>query len=137
VLAADHRLRDSSSFRRTVRSGRRAGSRALVVHLYVGDRDRPDGANRPGAAAAPRVGFVVSRAVGGAVVRNLVQRRLRHLVKDLMSHLPASSELVVRALPAAATMTSAELRVELSRCLQRVGVADPVVATASGSGAGS
>jgi len=137
VLAADHRLRDSSSFRRTVRSGRRAGSRALVVHLYVDDAaDGGDHVAEPGTGAPPRVGFVVSRAVGGSVVRNLVQRRLRHLVKENLSQLPLSSELVVRALPAAATLTSAELRAELARCLQRVGVAD-AMAPASGSGAAS
>ena len=133
MLAADHRLRDSSSFRRTVRSGRRAGSRALVVYLYVDGGDR---VAEPETGAPPRVGFVVSRAVGGSVVRNLVQRRLRHLVKENLSQLPPSSELVVRALPAAATMTSAELRAELARCLQRVGVAD-AMAPASGSGAAS
>ena len=127
MLAADQRLRDSSSFRRTVRSGRRAGSRALVVHLSVGE---------PAATGSPRVGFVVSRAVGGAVVRNLVQRRLRHIVRDYLPDLEPSSDLVIRALPASATMTSAELRAELSRCLQRVGVAGAGTA-ASGSGAAS
>jgi ribonuclease P protein component len=117
VLAADHRLRDSSAFRRTVRSGRRAGSRALVVHLLVD----------PAAGAAPsvRVGLVVSRAVGGAVVRNRVKRRLRHVVRECLTDLPASSELVIRALPLAAGLTSTELRVELTRCLDRVGVRRP------------
>jgi ribonuclease P protein component len=122
VLAADQRLRHSDAFRRTVRSGRRAGGAALVVHLRVDPSLGP---------AAPRVGFVVSRAVGSAVVRNLVKRRLRHLVKEFLAYLPASSELVVRAQPLAATMTGPELRAELARCLQRVGVADPLAAGAS------
>jgi ribonuclease P protein component len=98
-----------------------------VVHLLV-DRSLEDD--------SPRVGFVVSRGVGSAVVRNLVKRRLRHVVRDFLTTLPPSSELVVRAQPVAATMTSAELRVELARCLERVGVADPVAAV-SGSGARS
>jgi ribonuclease P protein component len=112
MLAADHRLRDSDAFRRTVRSGRRAGGAALVVHLLGADGDRP--------AAPARVGFVVNKAVGNAVVRNRVRRRLRHVVKGYLSTLAAGSELVVRALPAAATRSSAELDVELGRCLQRV-----------------
>jgi ribonuclease P protein component len=112
VLAAEHRLRDREAFRRTVRSGRRAGGAALVVHLLV------DGSLTQG--SEPRVGFVVSKAVGNAVVRNRVRRRLRHLVRANLSSLPAGSELVVRALPAAAGMTSTELAVEVSRCLQRV-----------------
>jgi ribonuclease P protein component len=120
-------LRHADAFRRTVRSGRRAGGPALVVHLYVDDPAGPEPA---------KAGFVVGKVVGSAVVRNVVKRRLRHIVKEFLSALPASSELVVRAQPVAATMTSAELRAELARCLQRVGVADPVAA-GSGSGARS
>jgi ribonuclease P protein component len=121
VLAAEQRLRDSNAFRRTVRSGRRAGSSALVVHLG-------GGALAP-AERGPRVGLVVSKAVGNAVVRNRVKRRLRHVVKPFLAQLPASSELVVRALPLAAGMTSAELRAELGRCLDRVGRGAQVAGT--------
>jgi ribonuclease P protein component len=127
VLAADQRLRHTDAFRRTVRSGRRAGGHALVVHLHV---------DHSLEGQPPKVGFVVSKGVGSAVVRNLVKRRLRHVVREFLTDLPRSSELVVRAQPVAATMTSAELRIELARCLQRVGVADPVAA-GSGSGARS
>ena len=110
MLAAEQRLRDSDDFRRTVRSGRRAGGAALVVHLLVDE----------GPLGPPSAGFVVSRAVGNAVVRNRVKRRLRHVVKDCLADLPSSSMLVVRALPASAALDSAELRAELTRCLERV-----------------
>ena len=119
MLAADHRLREGDAFRRTVRSGRRAGSTALVVHLATGDQGQTEhqAVSRP---EPPRVGFVVSKAVGGAVVRNRVRRRLRHLVRTHLVSLPASSALVVRALPPAAGLDSAELDAELTRCLDRV-----------------
>lgn len=117
MLSVDHRLRDSSAFGRTVRSGRRAGGSALVVHLLLEDHDVAR------ARGGPRVGFVVSKAVGNAVVRNRVRRRLRHIVKDNLSEVSPAAELVVRALPPAARMSSAELHAELSRCLQRVQMA--------------
>ena len=47
------------------------------------------------------MGFVVSKAVGNAVARNRVKRRLRHLVAGLPS--PVTADVVVRALPPAAT----------------------------------
>jgi ribonuclease P protein component len=67
------------------------------------------------------VGFAVSRAVGNAVVRNQVKRRLRHVVRARVPQLPAGSLLVVRALPAAAEADFAELEQDLARCLSRVG----------------
>jgi ribonuclease P protein component len=82
----------------------------------------PDPPADPPSALA---GFVVSRAVGPAVVRNRVRRRLRHLVRDRLGDLPPSGRLVVRALPPAAEATSAELRADLDdavdRAIARVG----------------
>jgi ribonuclease P protein component len=121
VLAVDHRLRDSDAFRRTVRSGRRAGGAALVTHLLVDEGDSLG-------SEPVRVGFVVSKAVGGAVVRNRVRRRLRHLVRSHLATLPPCATLVVRALPAAAVMDSAELGTELARCLERVRRSDSAAA---------
>jgi ribonuclease P protein component len=122
VLAVDNRLRDSNAFRRTVRFGRRAGSAALVTHLLVGDGPAP-----------VRVGFVVSKAVGNAVVRNRVRRRLRHLVAPHLAGLPPGSDLVIRALPASASMDSEELGAELARCLERARRMDSPAAARTGA----
>jgi ribonuclease P protein component len=130
VLAVDHRLRDSNAFRRTVRFGRRAGGAALVTHLLPGGpATEPEGAG----AAPVRVGFVVSKAVGNAVVRNRVRRRLRHQVARLLPTLPPASALVVRALPASAGMDSAELGAELGRCLERARRMDSPAAARTGA----
>ena len=83
----------------------------LVVHLA----DVIDGAE-PG----PRVGFIVSKAVGNAVIRNRVKRRLRHLVRERIDALPTSGLLVVRANPASSAASYRELAGELDRCLLRV-----------------
>jgi ribonuclease P protein component len=111
VLPAAARLTSGESFRRCVREGRRAGSRTLVLHFCA-----PGG---PGTDAT-RAGFVVGRAVGGAVVRNRVRRRLRHLVRERFAELPTGSTLVVRALAGSSAATYDELRADLARCLERV-----------------
>lgn len=64
--------------------------------------------------------MVVSKAVGNAVVRNRVKRRLRHLARERLAVLPGSAVLVVRALPAAAISSYDELRRDLTHCLDRV-----------------
>ena len=66
-----------------------------------------------------RVGFVVPRSVGGAVVRNTVRRRLRHLARPMLADVPAGSAVVVRVLPAAATASAAELADALARGVTR------------------
>ena len=109
MSSAAHRLTGSAQFSLAIRTGRRAGSGTLVVHLA-----RPDSGDRA------RVGFVVSRAVGNAVTRNRVKRRLRELVRSQADVLPSGSVLVVRALPASAGASYAELRADLARCLTRV-----------------
>jgi ribonuclease P protein component len=89
-----------------------------VVHLAV---DRDERAERGDAVdLVPRAGFIVSKAVGGAVVRNTVARRLRALVGQRLVSLPPGSALVVRALPAAAHASSAELASDLDACLAGV-----------------
>ena len=91
-------------------------------------------AERPQTMAAadldPRVGFVVSRAVGGSVVRTRVKRRLRHLVRERVGWLPAGAVLVVRALPSSAAASSVALGRDLDAALSRVGIAPPAAITA-------
>lgn len=71
--------------------------------------------------APSRAGFVVSKAVGTAVVRNRVKRRLRHLVAAEFRELETPIDLVVRALPAS---TGQELASDfdsaLTQCLRKL-----------------
>jgi len=67
----------------------------------------------------PVVGFIVSRAVGGAATRNLVRRRLRHAVAPHLPGLAPGSRVVVRALPAASAASYDELVGDLDNALAR------------------
>jgi ribonuclease P protein component len=102
-------MRARTEFTAAVRGGVRAASSSLVVHL------RP---SVPG-ATHPQVGFIVTRSVGGAVARNTVRRRLRHLLRDRLDRLPAGARLVLRVTPAAAGRSSAQLAVDLDGALDR------------------
>jgi ribonuclease P protein component len=104
VLPPQARMRRRDDFSAAVRGGSRAGRRLLTGHLLI----------RPASDAPALVGFVVSRAVGGAVVRNRVRRRLRSAAGGYLDSLPAGSLLVVRANPQAATARQADLAAELN-----------------------
>ena len=113
MLDRRHRLTSSAGFTEATRRGRRAASRTLVVHVS---------ARRSGNAAdeEPQVGVVVSRAVGGAVARNRVKRRLRHLARARLDRLPRSTMVVLRALPPAADASSRALAGDLDTVLTRL-----------------
>lgn len=125
MLPAANRLRNSRDFANAVRSGRRVGRGAVVVHLTVqpntetrANAVKPGSPELPGfTASAPKAGFVVSKAVGGAVVRNKVKRRLRHLVAGRLSAYPDGTTLVVRALPGAAEKDYRDLGQDLDAAL--------------------
>jgi ribonuclease P protein component len=137
VLPAAHRLRRSPDFTEAVR-GRgavRSGGRRLVVHMNRRGTEPapPDTAD---AGAPPRVGFVVSKAVGNAVVRNRTKRVLRHLVAHRLDRLAEAGavDVVVRANPAAAGAATADLAGDLDHSLDVVlrKLADRAGSTAAG-----
>lgn len=111
MLSPKNRMRRSAEFGSVMRSGRRSSRDALGV-VYLAP---PSGAGEP--ADPPRVGFVVSKAVGGAVVRKRVQRRLRHMMRSRLAVLPNGSLLVVRAKPVAATVRYEALAEQLDSAI--------------------
>lgn len=93
MLPARHRLRSSADFAAVFRGARgaggsRSGSRLIVVHANSTDAR---------AGQPPRVGLVVSKAVGNAVVRNRTKRVLRALMSIRIDRLPEGVDLVIRA----------------------------------------
>jgi ribonuclease P protein component len=117
VLPRRLRMHNSKDFQRTTRRGIRASRPTLVVHAVpvVDVGSERDVLGRCG----PRIGFVVSGALGNAVTRNRVRRRLRHLAATHVADTPAGMDLVVRALPRAAT-TPAEVSEDLGSAWHEV-----------------
>jgi ribonuclease P protein component len=91
-----------ADYRRIVRKGRRVSGRTTIAYL-----DKLD------LGEEARFGFIVSRAVGGAVVRNRVRRRLKAACYSLLAEAPRRA-IVIRALPTAASADWAELRAEVA-----------------------
>jgi ribonuclease P protein component len=68
-----------------------------------------------GVARAARFGFVSSKAVGNAPTRNRVRRQLREIAREVMTE--PLGDVVIRALPGAATARWDDLRSEVHRLL--------------------
>lgn len=119
MLNRQNRLVSSRLFGQAVRRGQRAGTGTMVVHLLAATPFRDQ--------APPQVGFVVSKAVGPAVTRNLVKRRLRHIARERLASLPGPAVLVVRALPAAANASYASLAADFEAMLAKAARRAPSV----------
>lgn len=121
MLPADRRVKRGDEFARAIRGGRRAGRPTLVAHLWRAELDVSNPSVAEARTGPARAGFVVSKAVGPAVTRNRVKRRLRHLVAERLDRLPEGAVLVVRALPAAAGAPGEQLARDLDSALGRLG----------------
>lgn len=108
MLARANRVVRPEDFRQAVRRGRRVGTTHSVLYLYPRDPDAPT-----------RFGFIVSRAVGGAVIRNRVRRRLRAIGYGLLPGVGSGRDVVVRALPGIEQLAWATLRQEISDGLDK------------------
>lgn len=107
--ARQHRVTRGSDYRRIVRSGRRVGGAFCITHAVLHVE-----------AAPARFGFIVSKAVGTAVTRNLVRRRLKAIVERRLHQGFGGADVVFRVLPAAAAAPFTELELEISRSLDRI-----------------
>jgi len=114
-------VKRGDEFARAIRVGRRAGRPTLIAHLWAADRDAVEPSVAEARTGPSRAGFVVSKAVGPAVTRNRVKRRLRHLVAERLDRLPEGAVLVIRALPPAAEVAGRELARDLDSALGRLG----------------
>ncbi|MFL6239032.1 MAG: ribonuclease P protein component [Actinomycetes bacterium] len=102
-------MRHHQSFSATVSAGRRASRRTLTVHVLP---------NADDTVTVPQVGFVVSKSVGGAVVRTRVRRRLRHIVRSRLEDMQAQAgrcAVVVRAGAASAEADSEALAADFEQ----------------------
>ncbi|WP_081272097.1 ribonuclease P protein component [Mycobacteroides immunogenum] len=114
MLPTRHRMTKSSEFRQTVKRGVRSAHADLVIHLQRGcvraTVDQVEG---------PKVGLIVGKSVGNAVVRHRVSRRLRHAAAELLPQLEPVDRMVIRALPSSGTALSASLRQQLRDGIDR------------------
>lgn len=107
TLSPPARLLRHADFERVYSQGRRHFSASITV-FYLQRQETPD------ANLGLRVGFTVSRALGGAVVRNRLRRRLREAVR-LSMRPDVSVDVVINPKKSLLTVDFEALRNEVRR----------------------
>ena len=113
TLRATERMRAGAEFRETYDTGRALHGRSLVMFCLR----RDDGGRH--------VGFVTSRKVGEAVVRNRVRRRLREAYRAVREGMPPHLLLVCVARKGAHLRDAADLADEMRGLLSRLDSPEP------------
>ncbi len=109
MLARENRIKSGDDFRQVMKFGRKQTGKATVLYL-----------KRDESLAHARFGFIVSKAVGGAVTRNLVKRRLRVIAREILKTHPTGFDVVIRALPEASTLEWNRLQQEVTDSAEAV-----------------
>jgi ribonuclease P protein component len=107
-------LKASSDFQRIAKAGRKWTGSAFIMQALKSED-----------ALSPfRIGFTVSRRVGGAVQRNRAKRRLREMVRlFLKSGAPKGFDVVLIAKTSAGSMNFAAMCAEFQKGIAALGVA--------------
>lgn len=107
-----------ADFERVYKQGRKHFSANIAVFYLL----RPDGQSQSqkvgGRPVAPKglcIGFTVGRALGGAVVRNRMKRRLREAVRLSPRPLGVNADVVINPKKSVLTADFAALLNEVSR----------------------
>jgi ribonuclease P protein component len=99
------RLLDRAEYHRVYREGRRRAGREFTVFL------------RPNGLAHSRFGWSVKKALGSAVRRNRIRRRLREIVRLHRQEIAPGWDIVIHPRSAVATAAFLPLTEELLRLL--------------------
>ncbi|MCS4535488.1 ribonuclease P protein component [Corynebacterium sp. HS2168-gen11] len=116
MLPSQHKITNSEEFKFTIRKGIRAGGGTVVVYVQDAGASVAD----PVLSRPPKIGLVVSKAIGNAVTRHAVSRKLRHIMAAEIPTLADNDLVVIRALPPAATASTDQLQHDIQRALEKI-----------------
>lgn len=119
--ARRNRVTKGDDYRRIVRRGNRVGGALCITHAVfrISQEEHADSGQICEGSTA-RFGFIISKAVGNAVTRNLVRRRMKTIVERRMAAGFTEVDVVFRALPASAEAPFVVLESEINTALDRL-----------------
>jgi ribonuclease P protein component len=111
------RLLKHADFEKVYATGRRQFSGNMTVFFL---RRTGSSAGSETTIGTPRIGFTVGRALGPAVVRNCIRRRVREAVRQHLLRLTAPVDVVINPKKSALTADFKALLGEIERAFAKI-----------------
>ena len=117
--STQHRLRKHPDYQRVYRTSRKQWAKQIA---YFSVPRAPDSqAALRSETRGPRIGLTVPKALGKAVDRNRIKRRLREALRRHIDLLPQGSDLILHPRRSVLTIEFTKLEAEVVRILQQAG----------------
>ena len=107
------RLRKHADYERVYQQSRRHSSASMTYFFRMREAGEPAGGR-------PRIGLTTGRALGGAVERNRIRRRMREAVRLHLGELPHAVDVVLHPRRTVLELEFARLEQEVSRIFASV-----------------
>ncbi|MBT1018119.1 ribonuclease P protein component [Canibacter sp. lx-72] len=112
-MRAINRVKRGADYRYIVKYGKCVYSKHCIVYAIKSEV-------LDSSCADSKFGFIITRAVGNAIVRNLMRRRFKAIARGIINSGLTGVCVVVRVLPAATATDYQELEVTVLQQLKRI-----------------
>ncbi len=115
-----HRLRKHADYQLVYKAGRKQFSKQIAyfhaLRPALGPNGKPTRSDTPG----PRIGLTVPKALGGAVDRNRIKRRMREAVRAALPLITAPVDVILHPRRSVIDLEFQQLKREVANILRSV-----------------
>jgi len=109
-----HTLRQHADYQRVYKAGRKQFAKQMAYFFALRAADAPS------ATPGPRIGLTVPKALGKAVARNRIKRRLREAVRRALPSLTVAVDVVLHPKARVLTLDFAAIEQDVSEIFRAI-----------------
>jgi len=116
----NHRLRKHADYQLVYKAGRKQFSKQIAYFYAMRPPLGPNGKERRSDTPGPRVGLTVPKALGNAVARNRIKRRMREAVRHNLELMTAAVDVVLHPRRSVIDLEFTQLEREVAQIFRAV-----------------
>ena len=120
MIAAIFRLRKHADYQLVYKAGRKQFSKQIAYFHALRPALGPNGAARRSDTPGPRIGLTVPKALGNAVDRNRIKRRMREAVREALPLLISPVDVILHPRRSVMTVDFVQLKREVAQIFRSI-----------------